>query len=180
MNVFCSNIYSYTTLINYWCIHWPLNRQPYFLPRQHLFLFNLCFPIILKVVSNHHGVKFCHRLIRCVLTNYLRYTITLIMADVGQIGVSGEQINIQLMTFDDVNTRIDQPMEHDIHRGIRAEYHVPWVDQSLYSPKLKFINCKQRLLRAKLLWAHLCWTKIGVVEVESMVVCWVVSEYINN
>lgn len=23
------------------------------------------------------------------------------------------------MTFDEVNTRIDQPMEHDIHRGIR-------------------------------------------------------------
>ena len=41
---------------------------------------------------------------------------------------------IQLMTFDEVNTRIDQPMEHDIHRGIR-------VDQSLYSPKLKVINC---------------------------------------
>jgi hypothetical protein len=80
------------------------------------------------------------------------------MADVGQIGVSGEQsrrclvliqiwftyawrhsfsitqwwvnyififtdnlpnmlINIQLMTFHEVNTRIDQPMEHAIHRG---------------------------------------------------------------
>ena len=47
---------------------------------------------------------------------------------------------IQLMTFHEVNTRIDQPMEHDIHRGIRGEYHVPWVDQSLYSPKLKVIN----------------------------------------
>ena len=23
------------------------------------------------------------------------------------------------MTFDEVNSRIDQPMEHDIHRGIR-------------------------------------------------------------
>jgi len=34
------------------------------------------------------------------------------------------------MTFDEVNTRINQPMEHDIHRGIRGEYHVPWVDQS--------------------------------------------------
>jgi len=45
------------------------------------------------------------------------------------------------MTFDEVNTRIDQPMGHDIHRGIRGEYHVPWVDQSLYSPKLKVINC---------------------------------------
>jgi len=45
------------------------------------------------------------------------------------------------MTFDEVNTRIDQPMEHDIHQGIRGEYHVPWVDQSLYSPKLKVINC---------------------------------------
>ena len=40
------------------------------------------------------------------------------------------------MTFDEVNTRIDQPMEHDIHRGIRGEY-IPWFDQSLYSPKLK-------------------------------------------
>ena len=48
--------------------------------------------------------------------------------------------NIQLMTFHEVNTRFDQPMEHDIHRVIRGEYHVPWVDQSLYSPKLKFIN----------------------------------------
>jgi hypothetical protein len=25
---------------------------------------------------------------------------------------------MQLMTFDEVNTRIGQPMEHDIHRGI--------------------------------------------------------------
>ena len=61
---------------------------------------------------------------------------------------------IQLMTFYEVNyaihnyydntqmnTRIDQPLEHDIHRGILGEYHVPWVDQSLYSPKLKVINC---------------------------------------
>jgi hypothetical protein len=44
-----------------------------------------------KVVANHHRVKLCHRLIRCVLTNYLRYTIKLIMADAGQTGVSGEQ-----------------------------------------------------------------------------------------
>jgi hypothetical protein len=52
-------------------------------------------------------------------------------------------INIQLMTFHEVNTRIDQAMEHDIHRGHlgRCEYDVPWVDQSLYSPKLKVINC---------------------------------------
>ena len=27
---------------------------------------------------------------------------------------------IQLMTFNEVNTRIDQPMEHDIHRGIQS------------------------------------------------------------
>ena len=47
------------------------------------------------------------------------------------------------MTFHEVNTRLDQPMEHDIHRGRlgRVEYYVPWVDQSLYSPKLKVINC---------------------------------------
>jgi hypothetical protein len=55
------------------------------------------------------------------------------------------------MTFHEpeVNTRIDQPMEHDIHLGHdirrgrfgRGEYHVPRVDQSLYSPKLKVINC---------------------------------------
>jgi len=25
------------------------------------------------------------------------------------------------MTFDEVNTRIDQPMEHDIHRDIRYD-----------------------------------------------------------
>lgn len=43
---------------------------------------------------------------------------------------------MQLMTFDEVNTRIDQPMEHDIHLGRNglSEYHVPWVDRSLYSP----------------------------------------------
>ena len=35
-----------------------------------------------------------------------------------------------------MNTRFDQPMEHDIHRGRdgRGEFHDPWVDQSLYSP----------------------------------------------
>ena len=50
--------------------------------------------------------------------------------------------NIQLMTFHEVNTRIDQPMEM-IFRGRlgRGEYHVPRVDHSLYSPKLKVINC---------------------------------------
>jgi hypothetical protein len=50
-----------------------------------------------------------------------------------------QSVIIQLMTFDEVNTRNDQPMEHNIHRGIRGEYHVPWVDQSLYSLKLKVI-----------------------------------------
>jgi CRISPR/Cas system-associated protein Csx1 len=30
---------------------------------------------------------------------------------------------IQLMTFHEVNTKIEQPMEHDIHRGIRGEFH---------------------------------------------------------
>ena len=48
---------------------------------------------------------------------------------------------IQLMTFDEVNTRIDEPIEHDIYRCIQDEYHVPWIDQSLYSPKWKVINC---------------------------------------
>ena len=28
-------------------------------------------------------------------------------------------------------------MEHDIHLGFLGEYHVPWVDQSLYSPHQK-------------------------------------------
>jgi hypothetical protein len=32
-----------------------------------------------------------HRLIRCVLTNYFRYTMKLIMADIGPTGVCGEQ-----------------------------------------------------------------------------------------
>ena len=31
-----------------------------------------------------------------------------------------QSVIIQLMTFDEVNTRNDQPMEHDIHRGIRG------------------------------------------------------------
>jgi hypothetical protein len=35
-----------------------------------------------------------------------------------------QSVIIQLMTFDEVNTRNDQPMEQDIHRGIRAGYHV--------------------------------------------------------
>jgi hypothetical protein len=34
-------------------------------------------------------------------------------------------MNIQLMTFHEVNARIDQSMEHDLHQGIRGEYHVP-------------------------------------------------------
>ena len=34
---------------------------------------------------------------------------------------------IQLTAFDEVNTRIDQPMEHDIHRGIRDEYHITFL-----------------------------------------------------
>ena len=57
------------------------------------------------------------------------------------------------MTSHEVNTRIDQPIEHDIHRGRidqpmghdihrgLSEYHVSWFEQSLYSPKLKVINC---------------------------------------
>jgi hypothetical protein len=45
------------------------------------------------------------------------------------------------MTFHEVNTRIEKPMEHDIHRGIQGKYHASWVDQSLYSPKLNAINC---------------------------------------
>jgi hypothetical protein len=28
-------------------------------------------------------------------------------------------------------------MEHDIHLGCLCEYHVPWVDQSLYTPHRK-------------------------------------------
>jgi len=37
---------------------------------------------------------------------------------------------MQLMTYHEVNTRIDQPMGHDFHRGRfgRGEYHVPWVE----------------------------------------------------
>ena len=45
---------------------------------------------------------------------------------------------------------IDQPMEHDIHRGIRGEYHVLWVDQSLHSLKLKVINCFIILIKFEL------------------------------
>ena len=41
------------------------------------------------------------------------------------------------MTFNFGEYRIDQPMEHDIHLGYLGEYHVPWVDQSLYSPHRK-------------------------------------------
>ena len=72
------------------------------------------------------------------------------MADVGQTGLSGEQsrrclvFKFDLMSYNktvndliSVNTRIDQPMKHDIHLGCLGEYHVPWVDQSLYSPHRK-------------------------------------------
>ena len=51
----------------------------------------MVFPNYLKIVANHHRVKLCHRLFRCVLSNYFRYTNKLIMVDVGQTGVSGEQ-----------------------------------------------------------------------------------------
>jgi hypothetical protein len=42
------------------------------------------------------------------------------------------------MTFSEVNTRIYQPMEHDIHRG-RVEYHVSWVDRVMLCHRL--IRC---------------------------------------
>jgi hypothetical protein len=51
------------------------------------------------------------------------------------------------MTFDGVDTRIVQPMEHDIHRGIRGEYHVPWVDRNLHER-----HCYGLLSRETLLW----------------------------
>ena len=33
--------------------------------------------------------------------------------------VSQAMIIMRLMTFEDVNTRMDQPMKHDAHRGIQ-------------------------------------------------------------
>jgi hypothetical protein len=53
----------------------------------------------------------------------------------GQLTAVGLWNLAQLMTFNEVNTGIGQPME------CLGEYHVPWVDQFLYSPKLKIINC---------------------------------------
>ena len=37
---------------------------------------------------------------------------------------------IQLTALDWGNTRIDQPMEHDIHRGIRDQYHITFDSPS--------------------------------------------------
>ena len=54
----------------------------------------MVFPNYLKVVANHHRVKFCHRLIRRVLTNYFRYTIKLIMADRGVWGTKSALFNL--------------------------------------------------------------------------------------
>jgi hypothetical protein len=75
------------------------------------------------------------------------------------------------MTFHEVNTRIDQPMEHDIHRGIRGEYHVPWVDQSLYSQSKVVANhhrvkfC-QRLIRCVLTNYFRYTIKLILADVE--------------
>jgi hypothetical protein len=44
------------------------------------------------------------------------------------------QCYIQLTTFHEVNKRIDQPMEQDIHRDIQGEYHVPWFVPSDTQP----------------------------------------------
>jgi hypothetical protein len=55
------------------------------------------------------------------------------MADVGQTGVSGEQSR----RCYEVNSRIDPPMEHFIYRVFRGEYHVPCVNQPLYSPEIE-------------------------------------------
>jgi hypothetical protein len=38
------------------------------------------------------------------------------------------------MTFDVVNTRIDQPMEHDIHRGMMAPSEVNIMFHGLINP----------------------------------------------
>jgi hypothetical protein len=73
--------------------------------------------------------------------NYIHFTLLSVQAIQFKRRLVLFTNTIQLMTFDEVNTRVDQPMEHDIHRCIRVEYHVPLVDQSLYSPKLKVINC---------------------------------------
>jgi hypothetical protein len=54
----------------------------------------MVFPNYLKVVANHHRVKFCHRLIRRVLTNYFRYIIKLIMADRGVWGTKSALFNL--------------------------------------------------------------------------------------
>jgi hypothetical protein len=41
-------------------------------------------------------VKFCHRLIRCILTNYFRYTIKLIMADRGVWGTKSAPFGVKV------------------------------------------------------------------------------------
>jgi hypothetical protein len=70
-----------------------------------------------------------------LICNLWLYTLIPKIKSISQFIVKESGDNIQLMTFNEVNTGIDQPME------CLGEYHVPWVDQFLYSPKLKIINC---------------------------------------
>ena len=69
---------------------------PYIMWCSYRFLLNFkvsdsCFRwlfVPVFIYGLHHRVQFCHQLIRCVLTNYFRYTIKLIMADVGKTVIS--------------------------------------------------------------------------------------------
>jgi hypothetical protein len=43
------------------------------------------------------------------------------------------------MTFDEVNTRIDQPMEHDIHRGIPNKMEISFAPKHRTKELTEFI-----------------------------------------
>jgi hypothetical protein len=77
-----------------------------------------------------------------VVSDWLTSLVTFFDETLYSTHKKSREVNIIFQSSsDEVNTRIEQPMEHDSHRGIRGKYHVSWVDQSLYSPKWKVINC---------------------------------------
>jgi hypothetical protein len=161
LNTFWIFILYLVTLYNWWLyMRWiqglinPWNMIFTEASGMNIMFNGLINPCIHRNWANHHRVKFCHRLIRCVLTNYFRYTIKLIMADVGQIGVSGEQSRRFLVLIQIWFSHIiKQLMTFNFDEYKDWSAHGTW-----YSPRMpRWISCSMG-------WSILVvWRSVGIL-----------------